>query len=1708
MPDEARQESIAASPYATGGGGTRLEHRLGAVFLGRLLTTRPVLELDERSPERVAFQQAPAANADDLVVTAGAPDGVSSVRLEIAVRRKPDFVRSDTKTAKLVEGLVRADLAAERSADPLVDHRIGLAVSGRQTHAQEIAELAVVARGQSSAEEFVALVRTPRKFKTRSRLDHLIDMVANALGSIAEEDAGTPEHRTWRLLQRLWVMQVDLETGHEEDWTRLVEDLKSVALGNTQENAIALRDRLEQLAGELARNAGVLNAPALRRRLHGALAPASHSAPQGWARLLVLDEQARTTVARSLASGPSGELTLPRSEIRNAIATALAGDGELIVVGDSGVGKSALVMDAIAPNQLGADCQAVALNLRYLPTTQLELLALLTNSLEVLLGELTAPERLLVIDSAEAATEEHADVLSYCVRAARQAGVRVAAITTTECATVVKQLLRSGAEDPREYTVAGLTDDDLEAVATHFSALRRLIDNARARELLRRPIVIDLLGRAGDPGLPLSESQALDHVWQHLVRDSERRDQGAPDARENVMLSLAGHALRGGDIDDLLARLDHDALDGLRRAGLLQPASRLPWERIPAFRHDLLRAYSVARLLLADRDPATSLADAGAPRWTLPSARLACEMVLSAPEARLHPRAGRFAALQEGFDAVVTAGAGERWADVPTEALLVAPNLLDLLRDAWPMLVRGGANGAIRMIRILNARHQNGGTLDPIVTEPVIAQLLDAGIPPNIHREASELIRDWLRALVLNGTPAGHPLRTKLRDAIADQCRERERALDEEQAARLAELAARTPEQVAEDEARLKSFNIFDTFGGSKPRRRAAPTRHRPYLWIDDSQVEHLALLGPDIGDPGEAILRRIAEDEPHSLDHAVEPLLAGNSLASYSTELLVALAAAYYIEQPDEDDDGFESDSGLNEEGIRDHNFGGLGLPLAHFAKGPFLALFRADYLGGVSLLNQMLDHAALHRIRILSGLRRGLFVQDEQEDKGQTLSLGGVPREYVGDGHVWLWYRGTGVGPYPCMSALQALEYVTEEHIRAGALPQTLTSVMLKDAHSLAMPALALAVLVRHLETVGDALDPFLVEPAVWQLEFSRAVADRPSGLAAHIPNLPNLERRQWTLREVSMALTLSADADRVVQLKALGEQLQINARAQVGDDTSDAALQHLAAVRSWAAALDRDAYEITAHDEGVMIQQASDPEVEEVLGTTNAALRRTNDAIGLTVRHAHVRDKGARAPDMDEHALAADLELAMSLWEDLPEPRALSLDGPVAVAASALELHLTSSVHVSDDHLLWSAEVLLHVAAAIANRESKGFDDTLFAQGADRSAAQALPLLLIPTASEVRAALSVLDTAGVAELIALSRAVAVDGANEARLVYARGLDAVWAVPCDTAHLFGRCHHRAAFDLVTETFLRSRLGPWSQEAQRRTVIALDPPGAASLDAVAGSDILTRQLTAALRATGAAAISSACCSEDAQHALRSLLAAHQRAMLEHKRGYHHSQSDALVAARAALWQAIQGRDEPVLDYLRGYFGHTRALGEALQAVAVAAEERPDAGQQAQRLWPAIMDMVLDEAEANANLLSERTWGDYAEAALIPNSAAEWGYLTIELAGEPNRWRSLLTWEPQVERWLTAAPHSRMGIDHLVIAIRELDVVDQVEKGLRWIESVVTGASVNCASTYTLPEWLRERRPDLVSPDHIAQWQRVVDLLVVAGDTRVSDLVD
>ncbi len=105
--------------------------------------------------------------------------------------------------------------------------------------------------------------------------------------------------------------------------------------------------------------------------------------------------------------------------------------------------------------------------------------------------------------------------------------------------------------------------------------------------------------------------------------------------------------------------------------------------------------------------------------------------------------------------------------------------------------------------------------------------------------------------------------------------------------------------------------------------------------------MRFLALLGSDLGSSGEALLRRVAEHDPSILLAAVEEPLAGSALAQYSPTLLIDLVEAYYL---DDDADALSGSSFQN--GIREHEFHGLGNPMAAPTYGPFLAMFRSDFV------------------------------------------------------------------------------------------------------------------------------------------------------------------------------------------------------------------------------------------------------------------------------------------------------------------------------------------------------------------------------------------------------------------------------------------------------------------------------------------------------------------------------------------------------------------------------------------------------------------------------------------------------------------------------------------------------------------------------------------------------------------------------------------
>ena len=977
-------------PYATGGGGVTFERKVAVLYLAHLLVGDGASELgDGRRVLSVAFQQAPDHPVDDLVVSAALPGELQpSLVLTLAVRRSPNLVRSDKSTRKIIRQFVSA-LANTPTGGP--EYRFGLVIAGLQPHAKQLARLADLAQDQMDATGFFGLVRTPRKFEAglRDRLEQIAALVQSALHDlgVANPDTALVQQRSWELLSRLTVSPPRLESPDETDWAGVVNSLIPVARGSDLTAASRLRDRLVALAGEYSPNSARVDIKLLRRDAHALLDPTTRRYVCGWRVLDHLHQQALASVSDEIHVKDVGRrVRLDRSAAARELLTKAADATAVVVSGESGVGKSALALRGLTAAEKAnpGGIQALCINLRQVPnlTTQFE--TTLACPLSTLLCELSAPQRMLIVDGADAVTEGREDAFRYLVDAARSSDVKVIAVTSIDGKQVVGDMLTERLDNVvTDFAVAPLTDSEIDKIAQTFTEISRLKANVRSREILRRLVVIDLLVRGRSRGVVLAEADAMREVWSGLVRRHGKTDRGSPDAREWALLRLADLDLTGGDRLDAIGEIDPTALDGLRWDGLLRTSRVDPFKIGPEFVHDEVRRYATARLLLAGGDtPAWRVLQAGAPRWSLSAAQLACQAWLESPGTGATPLRDPYAALQASFDRLVDAGHGARWADVPGEALLSTADPKALLRKAWPGLLADDGAGLRRLARLVDQRQRGeSGIVNLTAVEPITTLLIEDGTPWPLGDYAQDLIRSWLQAHVVAKTPAGHPLRILLRERLAEACAAGDRRLTKEREAELARVpaeerplgpkrktllpfeiilsglrrlfrqaskgAVRTPKEVKKARRFAKRHKLNAEIGyGGRPRRQRLDVPHES---TDETVLELLALLGPDLGGDGEAILRRVARDAPESLLPAVEKLLTGRALADYGRGLLAHLTEAYYL---DDEADGTDYD----DFGVRDHRYGGIGYPLAAWYLGPFMSLFQSDFRLGAAVLNRLL--------------------------------------------------------------------------------------------------------------------------------------------------------------------------------------------------------------------------------------------------------------------------------------------------------------------------------------------------------------------------------------------------------------------------------------------------------------------------------------------------------------------------------------------------------------------------------------------------------------------------------------------------------------------------------------------------------------------------------------------------------------------------------
>ncbi|MFW3470690.1 hypothetical protein ACN24M_04545 [Streptomyces microflavus] len=1664
MAESGASEQVA-SPYATGGGGTILEHDFGAILLAHLLLGDPVPALgDDVTPVSVRFQDSSFSPVDDLIVVGDTADGTQR-RLSIGVRRAPAFTTSDVSTADLLVSYLQivTDHWAEAGAGRW---RLALAVASTSPAVRQVHELAVIAQGQPDEESFRAVVKQPGRTAeaVRRRLSHLDALIAQAATSSKVSTERPAAELTWRVLHVLWLWQLRLEGADESDRTAAVGRLRSVVPDTSVEGSATLFEALGRLSRSYAPTAAAVTESMLRRQLSGtAVVDRSPSYAPAWRALDALSETAENLVQFRLTS--VGEnLELERAEAGDALASearAVASRATaLIVHGEPDAGKSALALRTAG--RLRADGVTVTvLNLREIPATLAEFEALLGARLAAVLGaSAVGTGRLLVVDGAESVLEGRAQLLSDLARAAMGAGLGVVAVTRADGSGAARDVLVQAAESVtrdggivedlvREHEVPRLTPAEITRLVEAFPQLRQWAGDERTRWLLGRPGLVDMLLRSG-PGVAAPEGAASEAdlfaaVWRNLVRRREVMTAGgpSPDARDQSLQALARRQLLS---HETAVPPDPTALPSLRSDGLLAPlGATSAWSPSDRFASDLVRDMAVVRLLVTDGFALLSTADA--PRWGLRAARVACQAHLLGTD----DVERSLAHLRTVFDGIA-ADHGERWSDVPWEAVLTLGAAGKVLRRVWPALQTDQQAGLRTVIRLAMQRYASHGVGDPLVLAPLVELTFchphDAGSDSSsqtayeVGSSVRELVLAWLCGLVKAETRGPVPIRQSLRDRVL----------------------ASDPEH------------------------------------SDEFAVEALAMLGPDLDGRTEAFLRGIAGNRSAFLEPAVESFWASTEMARHQPDLLLALAESYYIEQHDPAEARYGwSRSYPFDDGIRHHRArGGLTERLAGWYRGPFWPLLKTHAVSTLALINRMLDHAATVRV----GNHGDDVREPADEPTGVELELAGVVRHCIGDGQVWAWYRGSSVGPYPCVSALLAVERMADQLVAiAGIPPARVVELLLRDCNNLAMPGLVVGFLTRHLEQASELLIPWMRDSNVWQLEFARVASE--GVLHVQGPDEPDLvgrSRRRSSPRDVAAELTmravLSGDHGRVDELAATGEELVRRAEEMVADSQDDSeADRFLASVRVWAATFRPENFRLETAGSGNLAVQYQHPEPLatrirpelEMLDRTGRALRLQNTYAGFDGRTA--------SPD----TLLADIAEARSLGDDTPGLPLDRLDPIAAVAATAAVAQARGRFRVPADDLRWATTVLIE---AITEPSRTGYAaSSYYSIGADRSAATGLAALLAVTSDD-----AVLDRQAI---IGVLTRCSTNHFDEVRIAFARALKYVWAAPCDTGRQPGPCRHQVALDAAEAGLRGCRLGDWDLMTGTRERPRLDGPYERTLPEVDTEQLYLISLIPPLVAAGAASLSDSCVVDRANRLTETLLAAHARTT-DHwaKEGYENRHSKR--SARVIVDLAVSGNTEPLRAHAQHFAANSRALHQFLHDLAVLFTYDDGLRPSLPAVWPVVMEAALDAIGDGTGLRTSHHWDGLALGSLLPAPEIDISDTDIDatLARARQDWLHPDILTSLLDRWTVLARQEPKALDALAQLGKCAPLTWQRDTGLRLAERLVD-ANYRIAANrcWYLPDWLRTLHSrDAMTPDQIARWRRLVDGLASAGDHRAADL--
>jgi hypothetical protein len=995
--------------------------------------------------EHIAFQRAGEGHPLDDVILHGVTRTGEQAVLEVQVKRRITFARTDA----VFDGVVKQLAQAFQQLD-LSQLRHQLAVATEKTSfkiAGPYQDVLRWAREVGSASTFVERINRPNVGNSDMR-----NFVATVRSHLEAADCPNDDEAVWQLLRRFHILPFDYDAPGSL-WLELAhERARHVLDPQDASRASAFWKVLTETAVSFASSGGDLDRERLRE-----LAGVDGFRLLGSRR----NRMPRETLSQvaSLAAeelqGSIDRVTLARSAQLAAVREARDRGRYVEIRGGPGVGKSGLLGQLV--QHVLAEARAIVLTPQGTPPGG-------WSAFKSDLGiEDASPKEFLSDLSSDGGAVLFVDGLDFFEGVDKRATVKDlvrAAAAVPSFQVIVTARTDFGKDDPnwlptgvlaklgRAPTVVmeELGDEEIEELRMAVPALRALLaDNHPARDIARNLLRLSrLLEVQGSTDELRTEVDLLERWWKTADGSEEGRRE-----RMRLLADLSEAALASRDHID--TRATPTAVDALIKSKTLREVSL---DRL-TFRHDVFRDWGVAARLhddpsRLDQLPLTRPAPASLARGVEIGARFTLE----------RPDDGQ--PWISYLDKVSPVGAHASWRRWSLLAILRSELSLTLL-DRVAASLFGGEGALLReLIRTALA----------VESRPLAETLAEQGadvtsIPPSIYGPSNaswERLAWWLLArradLPVRAIPdvvdlfqslsistfLRHPLTPKIAEALAEWLEEIEDAGD------------RHP--LASDQPRFATAFQYQELG-----KLAEDVRHAFALLASRAPMRAQSYL--------QEVLKR------GNPDYTISDIMRlRGTLAQAAPAELVELTIAGLVPKPE---------NRLHQRSVRDEIFTHLNMDFlpSSPAQGPFLDLLNAAPEQGLGLIRRLVDHA-------IAALTDG----QESGDDGLTLVFPSGPRFFPWR-RTYHWSRNAD-GLYALESGLMALEAWSHVRVERGdPLALVIADILGPEGSPAAFVLVAVDVLISHWPKTATVSIPFLGAPELLSLDRSRQIHDSIPGM-----------------------------------------------------------------------------------------------------------------------------------------------------------------------------------------------------------------------------------------------------------------------------------------------------------------------------------------------------------------------------------------------------------------------------------------------------------------------------------------------------------------------------------------------------------------------------------------------------------------------------------